>query len=631
MIQFFNQIIQQLSGNGGPAIEGTINPGGEMQLHSADKPTFTQSLFSFLGGKEATEQVDPGILSNTQLEDNIPYKGLTLFVPSSQTLEKPSNMHLHKTTEAILADEEGKTLDNSDGTDSIQLMALFKSQSNTDSKPSMELRVVDTSQWSDNTVQSDIGKKVNPTTNNSNHLTLVKSSSELVQDSNVQSKNSTPIPQAPVTLSDQDSKDSIQTPVLTRPVSTDQVLPKVEGATVSSKDVQSITRTEVAVNNEGTTIDRSQQQLFKSVSEVEQRMTKEALPHVQKIVREHVTPRTDNQLQRSVYQKVTAEEIKIRESIQTLQNADLSGKEVTGEVQRGFQKPLSTNSSVVIQKEIIPEEHVPVVSEKTAPPKTSIQSEVKAKQELPVRNHILELVETERAKLNASGTKPEVNKSVSPTLSTLVSETQSNDAKPVESATSTVASNTEIAVGSSSASSTSKGFSFDQQNSGEPVILEDSTSVFPKEILERKDFSVRFTKVLQQQQVFTPRTLNTETFQPHTFILDNGEALNVAAKQTEGVLTLQIEAGNQDIIRIIQQNSDEIKVQLQKQLDVEIDLQLNDFDKQDGNSDLHTSFKKNAQADSRSVQNTDEIVDENNSTPTESVKYLGFNKNEWVG
>mgnify|MGYP006294170137 CR=1 FL=1 len=146
----------------------------------------------------------------------------------------------------------------------------------------------------------------------------------------------------------------------------------------------------------------------------------------------------------------------------------------------------------------------------------------------------------------------------------------------------------------------------------------------------RQDFANRISRIISQR--FMPNNSQSmETFQQHTFVLDDGEALQVAARQSEAGLSLQLGSGSQELMRLIQQHSDEIRAHLKNELNIEIDLQL----KQD--SDQAQAFGRE-QAGSRDASGkaglkkaeAAEGIDNHSDTRLNTL-YMGFNKNEWVG
>ncbi len=146
----------------------------------------------------------------------------------------------------------------------------------------------------------------------------------------------------------------------------------------------------------------------------------------------------------------------------------------------------------------------------------------------------------------------------------------------------------------------------------------------------RSKFSKFLAHVARQQlSGRAPTSRQTTEWKHHRFILKDGNTVNIAAKTSSGALQLQLSAGNGELSKILQRHLPDIQQHVQQELEIEIDLQLQDFDGQ----------QTDQQHDSVSGKDTpgDTDVGEQNSTGnlTEQaedrrIRYFGFNKNEWV-
>ncbi len=151
------------------------------------------------------------------------------------------------------------------------------------------------------------------------------------------------------------------------------------------------------------------------------------------------------------------------------------------------------------------------------------------------------------------------------------------------------------------------------------------------DLANRSDFANRLSRVIGQRFMAANTNQASEAYQQHTFMLDDGEALQVAARQSEAGLSLQLGSGNQELMRLIQQHADEIRAHLKNELNIEIDLQLKQdsgeaqsFGADEGKGRNATGTQASADA-SLSGQN------DNHSDTRLNPRYLGFNNNEWVG
>lgn len=146
----------------------------------------------------------------------------------------------------------------------------------------------------------------------------------------------------------------------------------------------------------------------------------------------------------------------------------------------------------------------------------------------------------------------------------------------------------------------------------------------------RREFSTQMAKQLQKQA--DQSGLGTaKNWSQHRFVLENGDSVNVAVKHSEGVMQLQLGAGNSELNKILIQNINEIREHLQEQMNVDIDLQLQQFGDQQADLNDNSRNRGKRKQDSNNSTNTlkqdaEPVV---GSSKT-SARYLGFNQNEWT-
>lgn len=142
----------------------------------------------------------------------------------------------------------------------------------------------------------------------------------------------------------------------------------------------------------------------------------------------------------------------------------------------------------------------------------------------------------------------------------------------------------------------------------------------------RREFSTQLVRQLQQQAE-QAKAGSTQNWSHHRFLLDDGEAVNLAVRQGDGAMQLQLGAGNSELNKIIQQHIEEIRQHLQEQLDMNIDLQLQHFGEQEAgefNEDSPSGTFGNGIDSSAEGTNTEE------GASTRTARYFGFNNNEWT-
>ncbi len=146
----------------------------------------------------------------------------------------------------------------------------------------------------------------------------------------------------------------------------------------------------------------------------------------------------------------------------------------------------------------------------------------------------------------------------------------------------------------------------------------------------RRDFSTTMIKHLQKQA--DQSALGTaKNWSQHRFVLESGDSVNVAVRQAEGVMQLQLGAGNSELNKILVQHINEIRQHLQEQMNIDIDLQLQQFGDQqadfnDNNQNSGNGKQESNNGTGASIQHA-EAVDGGSKTRT---RYLGFNQNEWT-
>ena len=142
----------------------------------------------------------------------------------------------------------------------------------------------------------------------------------------------------------------------------------------------------------------------------------------------------------------------------------------------------------------------------------------------------------------------------------------------------------------------------------------------------KKNVMQKLVSFMRQQQV--QKNQQTELWQKHRLVLDDGKAVHVASRTAEGLLTLQLGVQNQELNKLLQQHLQEIKAHLQEQFGMNIDVQLQDSGQQ-GDSELNRketggghSVADAALAGAEGAQQDEQQAPR--------VRNLGFNTNEWI-
>lgn len=146
----------------------------------------------------------------------------------------------------------------------------------------------------------------------------------------------------------------------------------------------------------------------------------------------------------------------------------------------------------------------------------------------------------------------------------------------------------------------------------------------------RREFSTQMVKQLQKQA--DQSGLGTaKNWSQHRFVLESGDSVNVAVKQAEGVMQLQLGAGNSELNKILVQHINEIRQHLQEQMNIDIDLQLQQFG--DQQTDLNNDNGQNSgngKQESNDGTGLRQHAEGEVGGSITRTRYLGFNQNEWT-
>ncbi len=143
------------------------------------------------------------------------------------------------------------------------------------------------------------------------------------------------------------------------------------------------------------------------------------------------------------------------------------------------------------------------------------------------------------------------------------------------------------------------------------------------------------SKIVQvvQKQISSGKPGQWTQWQQHKFIMDDGKSINLAMKQTDGVIHLQLGSNNSEMNQMLQHHIQDIKVHLQEHFKLEIDLQFQNTGYQGQGNNGNTNhqqtaapvYKSSGPSAGSSVRTA--VVSESPA----SVRHLGFNRNEWTG
>lgn len=137
--------------------------------------------------------------------------------------------------------------------------------------------------------------------------------------------------------------------------------------------------------------------------------------------------------------------------------------------------------------------------------------------------------------------------------------------------------------------------------------------------------------IAQGVQKSTGTGKTAETWQKHTFSLENGKNVQISVRQIEGVLHLKLGSTNTELTKLLQINQQEIKDHLQKEFDIEVDLEFNQQDDEKSSEWFdamqgHRSSNRGYQSSSGGTRGN---VTDGQSTGR-AVRNFGYNQMEWT-
>ncbi|HYW36184.1 MAG TPA: hypothetical protein VE868_12300 [Balneolaceae bacterium] len=148
----------------------------------------------------------------------------------------------------------------------------------------------------------------------------------------------------------------------------------------------------------------------------------------------------------------------------------------------------------------------------------------------------------------------------------------------------------------------------------------------------RKTFSRQLAQQVSQQH-FSQQTQSASrqasVWKHHRLLLNDGKTIHIASRNSNGALQLQLNAGNGQLGKILHQHLQEIQQHLQEQLNIDINLQLQDFGGQQQERQSEATSTKKSKDKSKTTEKAT-VVNTGNTEESRQVRYLGFNQNEWT-
>jgi hypothetical protein len=154
----------------------------------------------------------------------------------------------------------------------------------------------------------------------------------------------------------------------------------------------------------------------------------------------------------------------------------------------------------------------------------------------------------------------------------------------------------------------------------------------PTDAAGRKAFGQQFAQQISQSftQQMQSSSKQAAVWKHHRLQLQNGKSIHIAARNSNGVLQLQLQAGNDQLGKILQQHLQEIQQHVQQQLNIDINLHLHDFGEQQQSRQYEEPSSLKQSKDEVKTDERISAVDLHPAAGSQQVRYFGFNQNEWT-
>lgn len=155
------------------------------------------------------------------------------------------------------------------------------------------------------------------------------------------------------------------------------------------------------------------------------------------------------------------------------------------------------------------------------------------------------------------------------------------------------------------------------------------------EMIQRNETDVQIVRRIQQSVRLELQSVQSSRhgWKLHNFSMFDGSRFQMGIRQLEGILQLQLSSVNQELNRLIQMHSQEIRDYLQNEMGLEVDLQFeeNSFT-QKGNGNLQDNKGDNSSREESVFERQSAIFlrSEQGNQAFAGTRYFGFNDNEWT-
>lgn len=124
---------------------------------------------------------------------------------------------------------------------------------------------------------------------------------------------------------------------------------------------------------------------------------------------------------------------------------------------------------------------------------------------------------------------------------------------------------------------------------------------------------------------------NSQNWQKHSFVLEDGKKIHLSARQGDGVLHLKLGSLQGELNKLLQQHQQEIREHLEQECGTEIDLQFENQEEQQMSEFLDDS-RSPGEGQTRKRQLADDMLSSKKveNVLIRSVRSFGYNQMEWT-
>lgn len=126
-------------------------------------------------------------------------------------------------------------------------------------------------------------------------------------------------------------------------------------------------------------------------------------------------------------------------------------------------------------------------------------------------------------------------------------------------------------------------------------------------------------------------TLN-ENWQKHNFSLENGKSLQLSMRQVDGIVYLKLNSSHNELTRLLVQHQNEIREHLQRECNLEVDLQFEDNGDQDLSQffDDSSSSRKRGWSEKSVLTSGRGFSERETQDVQKTIRKFGYNRMEWM-